>query len=72
MRDSQKRLAGKSKHLFGLLMLLFIAVIGAAFSMTGSDDFDFAKKEVLLRRIGHEILLFFRINLAFVKSQKNM
>ncbi|WP_233260755.1 winged helix-turn-helix domain-containing protein [Pedobacter sp. HMWF019] len=25
--------------------------------MAGNDDFDFAKKEVLLRRIGHEILL---------------
>jgi len=25
--------------------------------MTGSDDFDFARREILLRRIGHEILL---------------
>jgi DNA-binding winged helix-turn-helix (wHTH) protein len=25
--------------------------------MTGNDDFDFARREVLLRRIGHEILL---------------
>jgi len=28
-----------------------------AFSITGNDDFDFARREVLLRRIGHEILL---------------
>ena len=25
--------------------------------MTGNDDFDFARREILLRRIGHEILL---------------
>jgi hypothetical protein len=28
-----------------------------AFTMTGSDDFDIARREILLRRIGHEILL---------------
>jgi len=28
-----------------------------AFSMTGNDDFDLARREILLRRIGHEILL---------------
>ena len=28
-----------------------------AFSITGSDDFDIARREILLRRIGHEILL---------------
>jgi hypothetical protein len=47
----------KPKHIGGLLILLFISIICAAFSMTGSDDFDFAKREILLRRIGHEILL---------------
>jgi len=34
-----------------------ISVIGLAFSMAGSDDFDMARREVMLRRIGHEILL---------------
>jgi hypothetical protein len=47
----------KRKHLGGLLLLTFIAVICVAFSMTGNDDFDFARREILLRRIGHEILL---------------
>jgi len=47
----------KRKHLGGLLLLTFISIICVAFSMTGNDDFDFARREVLLRRIGHEILL---------------
>ena len=47
----------KRKHLVGLLLLTFISMICVAFSMTGSDDFDFARREILLRRIGHEILL---------------
>jgi len=36
---------------------MFISLICVAFSITGSDDFDIARREVLLRRIGHEILL---------------
>ncbi len=48
----------KRKHLGGgLLLLTFILIICVAFSITGSDDFDFARREILLRRIGHEILL---------------
>jgi len=47
----------KRKHLAGVLLLLFISIICVAFSMTGNDDFNFARREVLLRRIGHEILL---------------
>ena len=47
----------KRKHLGGLLILTFISIIGVAFSMTGHDDFDFARREILLRQIGHEILL---------------
>lgn len=49
--------SGKRKYLVGLILLSFITVICAAFSMTGSDDFDVARREVLLRRIGHELLL---------------
>ncbi len=45
------------KHRVGLLLLFFISIICVAFSMTGRDDFDFARREILLRRIGHEILL---------------
>ena len=47
----------KRKHLGGLLLLMFVSIICVAFSMTGNDDFDFARREILLRRIGHEILL---------------
>ncbi len=46
----------KRKHLGGLLLLTFISIICVAFSMT-DNDFDFARREILLRRIGHEILL---------------
>ncbi|TCD20351.1 winged helix family transcriptional regulator [Pedobacter psychrodurus] len=54
---SQNLLSGKHKYLFGLILLSFISVICAAFSLNGSDDFDIARREVLLRRIGHEVLL---------------
>ena len=57
MHVSRNLLSGKRKYLFGLLLLLFISVICVAFSMTDSDDFDIARREVLLRRIGHELLL---------------
>lgn len=57
MLDSRNLLSGKDKYIFGFMLLLFISVICAAFSMTDSDEFDIARREVLLRRIGHEILL---------------
>ena len=44
-------------YLGGLFLIAFIPIVFVAFSMTGKDDFDFARREVLLRRIGHEILL---------------
>src|SRR6476620_6088293 len=47
----------KPKHMGGLLLLTLIAIIGVAFNMTGNDDFNLARREILLRRIGHEILL---------------
>src|ERR1700722_676917 len=57
MPDSRSLLSGKSKYLCGLVLLSFISVICAAFSMSRGDDFDIARREVLLRRIGHELLL---------------
>ncbi|WP_214070448.1 winged helix-turn-helix domain-containing protein [Mucilaginibacter sp. dw_454] len=54
---SRNLLSGKRKYLFGLLLLSFIALICAAFSMSGDDDFDMARREVLLRRIGDKLLL---------------
>jgi hypothetical protein len=47
----------KRKQMGGLFILLFISIICVAFSMIAGDNFDFARREVLLRRIGHEILL---------------
>src|SRR3954465_14684476 len=50
-------LSGKRKYLYGSLLLMFMSLIFVAFRMTGSDDFDIARREILLRGIGHEILL---------------
>jgi len=57
MVDSRKLLSGRRKYLWGSLILLFICVICAAFSMTGNDKFDISRREVLLRKIGDELLL---------------
>jgi DNA-binding winged helix-turn-helix (wHTH) protein len=57
MSVSRNLLSGKRKYLFGLILISLIPVISVAFSMTGSDDFDIARREILLRRIGHELLL---------------
>ena len=57
MFDSRFLFSGKRKYLFALMLLSFIAVICVAFSMEDSDDFAIARREVLLRRIGHELLL---------------
>lgn len=56
MLYSRNLLSGKRKYLWGLILVLFISVICVAFSMTGSDGFDIARREVLLRRIGDELL----------------
>jgi DNA-binding winged helix-turn-helix (wHTH) protein len=57
MHLSRNLFSGRRKYLFGLLLLLFISAICVAFSTEGSDDFDVSRREVLLRRIGHELLL---------------
>ncbi len=57
MHHSRNLLSGKSKYIFGLILLLFISVICVAFSKTDSDEFAIARREILLRRIGHELLL---------------
>ncbi|OYU83861.1 MAG: transcriptional regulator [Flavobacterium sp. BFFFF2] len=43
--------------LFILVLLSLVSAICAAFSFIGNDDFEMARREVLLRRIGHELLL---------------
>ncbi len=45
------------KQVGGLLILLLISIICVAFSLIGNDDFDFARREILLRRVGHDLLL---------------
>ena len=57
MHFSRNLFSGKHKYLFALILLLFISVICVAFSIEDSDDFDVSRREVLLRRIGHELLL---------------
>jgi DNA-binding winged helix-turn-helix (wHTH) protein len=49
--------SGKRKYQFGLIFLLSVSVIGVAFSIGDNNGFDAARREVLLRRIGHEVLL---------------
>ena len=56
MDVSQNLISGKRKYLFALI-LLFISVIGVAFGIREDDDFNIARREVLLRRNGHELLL---------------
>ncbi|WP_346084256.1 winged helix-turn-helix domain-containing protein [Sphingobacterium ginsenosidimutans] len=47
----------RSRYVYGALLLLSICIVFGSFSINNTDDFDFAKREVLLRRIGHELLL---------------
>ncbi|WP_163411222.1 winged helix-turn-helix domain-containing protein [Flavobacterium ajazii] len=57
MLNSQNLLSGKRKYLVGLMFLFLVSAICLAFTMTDNDDFAIARREVLLRRIGHELLL---------------
>ena len=56
MLDSRNLFSGRRKYLWGVILLSFISVICAAFSMAGGDNFDIARREVLLRKIGDELL----------------
>ena len=56
MPDNRNLLSGKRKYLCGLILLSFISIVCATFSMAGSDGFDIARREVLLRKIGDELL----------------
>jgi hypothetical protein len=57
MFNSRNLLYGRRKYLLVLIIFMFISVICLAFGINGSDNFDIARREVLLRRIGHELLL---------------
>ncbi|RCH56199.1 transcriptional regulator [Mucilaginibacter hurinus] len=56
MRYVTDILGGKRKYLL-VLLLLPVAVICLAFGITDTGEYDKARREVLLRRIGHELLL---------------
>jgi hypothetical protein len=47
----------RAKYLSGLACLLLSAVICVAFSLGGNEAFDLAKQQIMLRKIGHEVLL---------------
>ncbi|EAZ79925.1 winged helix-turn-helix domain-containing protein [Algoriphagus machipongonensis] len=53
----QKLLSQKRNYLLGSVLLIIISLASVGFNMVGNDDFDLARQEVLLRKIGHEILL---------------
>ncbi len=57
MPDNSNLFSGKGKYLWGWLLFTFVAVIFVVFTIKGGNEFDFAKREILLRRIGHELLL---------------
>ena len=54
MNSRQNLLSGKTKYVIALLLLVLISLV---FFVNTNSDFDLSKREVLLRRIGHEILL---------------
>jgi hypothetical protein len=47
----------KRTCLYGLLLFMLVSIICLAFTIKNDDAFDLARREVLLRRVGHEILL---------------
>ena len=54
MNSRQKILSGNTKYIIALLLLVLISLV---FFVNTNSDFDLSRREVLLRRIGHEILL---------------
>lgn len=47
----------RAKYYLGAVLLVVTAVTCAAFSFIGKQDFDLAKRELLLREVGHQVLL---------------
>jgi hypothetical protein len=48
---------GNGKYLYGSLALFLTFVICVGFSISDGDDFEIARREILIRKIGHELLL---------------
>ncbi|RZM24212.1 MAG: transcriptional regulator, partial [Pedobacter sp.] len=57
MIDSRKPLFGNWNYLLVVIAIPIVTLICAAFDMHSDGDFNVARREVLLRRIGHELLL---------------
>lgn len=57
MHLRQNPLSEKPHYLYASVLLIFISLICVGYSIVGSSDFDHARQEVLLRKIGHELLL---------------
>jgi hypothetical protein len=57
MQFTQYLLSRKRNYLFGWMGILFIVVISVGFSFEDNDNYASSKREILLRRIGHDILL---------------
>ena len=47
----------KAKYYLGAVLLLVTAITCAAFSFIGKGDFDLARRELLVREVGHRVLL---------------
>ena len=57
MHLRQNSFSKKPNYLYASVLLIFISLICVGYSIVGNDDFDLARQEILLRRIGHELLL---------------
>nr|WP_294990473.1 winged helix-turn-helix domain-containing protein [uncultured Sediminibacterium sp.] len=57
IKDNTMHPEKKRRYILPLLFLLTGTIICAAFGFTGNENFDLAKRQILLRNIGHEILL---------------
>lgn len=57
MFDVRNLFSGKRGYLPVLVLLSFVSMICVAFSMSGGSGLDGERREVLLRKIGHELLL---------------
>lgn len=56
-KSSAKKSFNAARFRLGFGALLLMTIICLAFTLKGSDDFELAKQELILRKIGHEILL---------------
>lgn len=56
MLHSRNLFSGKRKILWGMILTLCVSVICLAFNMIDGDSFDISRREVLLRKVGDELL----------------